>query len=231
MTLCPNCHSIATMGAMPEAAQREYKRHPRNIRRRFAEGMLHVDQDYCAISIGDNQFVGDGSFVQVDGQSLLALHLSDEGELEISLALHDQNDNLLLLIENNEWITGDPSPWDIEFKYRYLKLRRRRRDIALELDARQNPIEIRADLWKSGQNIKLGPRELLINGVVNEFRMHHLCLVAMSVSIDTELEIAQIQPDPRFGSGILISWPDVPERLRRGRDAWLQLKSRSGTSP
>ena len=34
----------------------------------------------------------------------------------------------------------------------------------------------------------------------------------------------QLVPDERFGAGAIVSWPDVGERLRRGRVAWLELK-------
>jgi len=35
-------------------------------------------------------------------------------KLELSVKLYNQNDQLPVHIENNEWISGDPIPWDLE---------------------------------------------------------------------------------------------------------------------
>ncbi len=53
---------------------------------------------------------------------------------------------MLAHIENNEWISGDHMPWDLESSFQWLKIRHRLRNIALEIDAKKTPIEIRADL-------------------------------------------------------------------------------------
>ena len=228
MVLCPNCHAMATRGSLTEKDQRKYKRNPRNIKRRYSAGLLAVDQDYCAISFGSVQFVGDGPFIVVDGESLISLRLGDEDQLEFSVSIYDSGDEQLLLIKNNEWQTGDPGPWDFEFKYNYLKLRRKKRDIGLEIDAREKPLVVRADVWKNKQNISLGPTDVLINGVIKNSGMNHLCLVGLRIEIDTGRETTSIAPDPRYGGGMFVSEADIAERLRKGREAWLRLQERAG---
>src|SRR5438876_516481 len=49
MVLCPNHHDQATKGAMPEDEQRRYKSSPHNIERGYVDGLLTVNQRYCAV--------------------------------------------------------------------------------------------------------------------------------------------------------------------------------------
>ena len=102
MTLCPNCHHEATTGAMTKAEQYQHKSHPFNIQQEFVEGKLKVNHELPVITIGSNQFIGDGDFILVDQESLLSLRVNS-GRLEISAQLYDNEDIRLASIENNEW--------------------------------------------------------------------------------------------------------------------------------
>jgi hypothetical protein len=113
MVLCPLHHDQATKGAMPEAEQRRLKAGPVNIRAGRAKGLLAVRQDYCAASFGPVIVLGEGTFLEIDGENILGFHMG-EGNLEVSLRLFSPGDELLLEIDRNEWISGDPLPWDIE---------------------------------------------------------------------------------------------------------------------
>jgi hypothetical protein len=53
--------------------------------------------------------------------------------------LYDRDDNLLALIHENEWLAGDPLPWDLEASFRRLTLRHKRGVVALALDATAEP--------------------------------------------------------------------------------------------
>jgi hypothetical protein len=82
---------------------------------------------------------------------LLSIEVS-ENRLELSVRLYDQKDNLVAEIDNNEWISGEPLPWDLESRFQWLRIRRKLKDIALEIDATTYPLDLRADLWRKGQN-------------------------------------------------------------------------------
>jgi len=121
MLLCPNHHREATLGAMPETEQRYYKANPYNQIKDLAEGSLKILQSTLAMQLGSNPVVGDGIILKVDDFPLLELGLSDEKIVQVTVSLYDQSDTLLALIERNEWITGDPLPWDLEFGTRWIK--------------------------------------------------------------------------------------------------------------
>lgn len=219
MLLCPIHHLEATVGAMLEKEQRAYKANPYNIEKGFAEGCLKINQESPVVTIGTNQFVGDGNFILVDGENLLSIEIN-EGRLELSMKLYDKKDNLVAEVKRNEWISGNPLPWDLESKFQWLRIRRKLRDIELEIDARKYPIDIRADMWRKGQNFQLNPNILLFNGVVKHTGLRNLCLVALQLEADTSKQKFNIVPDPRFGKGHFVGESDIRKRVKMGLRVW-----------
>jgi len=219
MIFCPIHHHEATVGAMPEKEQRFYKANPYNIKQGFVEGSLKINQTTPVINMGTNQFVGDGTFILVDGENLLSIEIN-EGRLELSMKLYDKEDNLVAEVRRNEWISGNPLPWDLESKFQWFRIRRKPRDIELEIDAREYPIDIRANMWRKGQNFQLNPNLLLFNGVVKQAGLRNLCLVALQLEADTSNQKFSISPDPRFGKGHIVSESDIRKRVKMGLRAW-----------
>ncbi len=144
------------------------------------------------------------------------------------LLIYDQDDRLLFSTVDNEWITGDPLPWDFEFGYNTLKLRERERQISLYIDARRNPVQIGGELWRKGQQFELSPDRLIFNGVVKEVTFANLGLVGLSLVADTAKGTFSITPDPKFGQGLFVSWPDPEERLQRAIAAYRNLIRKMG---
>lgn len=169
MILCPNCHDMATKGAMKESAQRKYKARPHNVKHGYARGKLHVDEAPGTVLLSDISLVGEGCFVSVGQKCLVRLAIGDDGELALSLSLYDKDDSLLIEVEDSEWTAGDPSIWDLESDYQFLKLRSKPRDVLLEIDARKDPLRVRAQLWYSGTRIDGKPSRMTLNtpGVKN----------------------------------------------------------------
>jgi hypothetical protein len=185
MALCPTCHAMATAHALTEVEQRALKANPHNIVRGYADGFLKLNQAEPAVRFGTTTLGGNVELLRVDGEGLLALLLDDDGQFYISVTVYDQDDNLLLRIDRNDWITGDAALWDIEYGFRYLNLRRAHRDIVLDIDARQVPVRLRANLWRHAHNIQLGPpgdRDVIVTGMGRQFSMmagmtgHNMCV-------------------------------------------------------
>jgi hypothetical protein len=222
MLLCPICHHEATVGAMTKDEQVFHKKNPKNIKDGFVEGKLKINQSTPATTLGNNQFIGTGNFLLVDGESLLSIEIV-ENRLEISLKLYDMGDNLVAKIINDEWVSGDPLPWDLESSFQWLRIRRKLNDISLDIDARKYPLEIKADLWRKGQNFQLRPDKLLFNGVVTQSGFVNLCLVAMSLQANTSTKSFSMVPDPRYGNGALVSNSNISERVKQGLEAWTTI--------
>lgn len=207
---------------MTELEQRFYRARPVNVERGYVEGMLKVNQNAPVVNVGTNQFIGEGDFLLVDGESLLSLSITEQ-KLDLSMKLFDRDDQLVVEIEKNEWISGDVLPWDLECQYQHLQIRRKLRDIQLEIDARDMPIDIRADMWRKGQNFQLRPEALMFNGVVTDSGVKNLCLVALRLEANTSNKTFSIGPDPQYGSGILVAEPNIKKRIGKGLQAWKEL--------
>ena len=115
MILCPNHHREATEGAMDHDEQLLLKQNPHNILNNWLKGYLKINRTVPVIAIGLSLIIGEGDIIQIDSESLLSLFIN-EGRLEISLKLYDKSDRLVFHVERNEWMSGDPFPWDMEAK-------------------------------------------------------------------------------------------------------------------
>ena len=161
MALCPNHHDEATEGAMLEPEQRRLKANPYNVRRGYASGLLRINQTECTIRCGGNLFKNPGALLSVDGQPLLSMRKGEGGNLEVSLVLHDENDNLLAEIHNNEWVSGNYRAFDIEARHLTLVIRQRERKINLRINCKRTPMLVAGDLWWRGSRLSLSPESMV----------------------------------------------------------------------
>lgn len=226
MILCPICHHEATLGAMSKKEQREWKSNPFNISNNYVEGKLKINQKALVINIGSNQFIGDGSFVRVDTEELLGVSLNSLGQIEISIKVYDKNNQLLVLIDHNEWISGDPLPWDFESSFQYIKLRRKLRDIVLEIDAREFPVNIFADLWYKKQNFQLTRDWIKFDGTIKNVGFKDLCFVGICLDAHTTDKKITLEKDKRFDEAKIVSKADIQRRIENGLEEWEILKEK-----
>jgi len=154
MILCPNHHGEADALVIDDDQQRAYKAKPFNVERGFATGQLTVKQMEATIDAGSVRLIGSGPLVEISGETLLDLAVGEQGTLLLSARLYDSNDQLLAVIRKNVWKSDEPLPWDIEFAYRRLTIRNRPRKIALEIDARKEPVRVKAQFWRHGQLVE-----------------------------------------------------------------------------
>lgn len=224
MILCPLCHHEATVGAMPEKEQWFHKKNPFNIERGYVGGMLKVNQKVLVVDLGNVQFIGDGNFLTVDGHDLFSLTKSPSGRIELSAEIYSRDGKKLAVINHNEWISGDPLPWDIESSFQWIFLRERKHKISIGINTQKCPIKIRSDLWRNGINIVISPKEGIL---IDKYGMHsgltHLCLVAMKLVVSSSKKKFEIQCDRRFGEGKIISEPNVKVRIINGVKEWKRL--------
>lgn len=223
MILCPNCHAQATSGALSETEQRELKRSPFNIRKSYADGMLKIDQSSLVVGFGTVQLVRDGFLFKVDEEDLVSVRIGGMGRLELSLRLYSRRDNLIARVENNEWKTGSMFPWDLQARWQWLKIRNKKCDVALEVDARQVPIQILGDLWRHDQHFELTESGIKFNKIPQQISISNLCWVGLYLRANSKTRSLQIVPDERFGKGVMVSEADVSVRIAKGLRIWDDL--------
>ncbi len=192
MIFCPNCHDMATKGAMPIQEQRRYKARPYNIRRGFAAGFLRIYGNALRVGLGSNVFIGGGAIIQVDEEPLVSLGLNEQGGVDLDVKLRDEQDSLILSIERNEWLSGDVKPWDISASYQKLIIRKKRGSISLGIDVRKSPMQLRAEFWKSGHLISISPSTIRVNRKPAVLTIRGSTFVRRGISLQTKpnLEIS-----------------------------------------
>jgi hypothetical protein len=203
---------------MPEGEQRNFKAHPKNIERGFVDGLLQIKQNYCAADLGSVIVVGEGPFLAIDSEDVLGLYLG-EHNLELSLKLFSERDELLLKIDRNEWISGDPLAWDIEADWQTLTIRERARKISVAVNGKVKPLEIRGEFWRSGKRVQIGKDGIIIGDTKSG--VQDLALVGTKLTIDT----ASMSIAPQAGNpfAVLVSWPNRRERLWKAKEAWQRI--------
>ncbi len=155
MVLCPNHHHQANVSVIDSEKQYLLKKAPYNIVKGYVDGPLPINSRALAVEVGSNQLVGAGFKFVVDQIPLLELKKNIEHHLLLSMDLYDPEDNLLISITDNEWISGDPLPWDFEYNFNWLRLRRKDRVVSIEIDARKEPLSLLGDLYLKKQNFSI----------------------------------------------------------------------------
>jgi hypothetical protein len=224
MVLCPLHHDQATKKAMPEDEQRKFKARPRNIVAGLAKGLLAVRQDYCAADFGSITVVGDGTFLRIGGEDIVGFHLED-GNIQISLRLYSESDELLLRIDRNEWLSGDPLPWDIDADWQILTLRERARRVTLSLKAKAVPLEVTGSFYRYGQRVSISNGGIQVGNKSASAGLHELALVGMALEVQATGTGFGVKPTSNDPFGMIVSWPNRRERLWKAKDAWKKIEA------
>jgi hypothetical protein len=222
MLLCPLCHDMAAKGVFADTQQREMQANPYNARRGLTGGMLHTNQNYCAILAGGVLLVGEGPMIIVDGEPLLTLTPDTNGHVSLSVTLYGEDGNLLAEVEENEWVSGDSTVWDMEADHQKLLIRSAANKVALNLNMKGEPAHLRAKFWRSGYLIDLRGIGIRVNGKNAGQAIAHAGFAGMSLELETA--IAQLRLVPQLQNAVLVSEPDPLTRLNKAVAAWQKIK-------
>lgn len=163
MALCPNCHGIATAGAMPEAEQRGFKANPFNLSHGYAGGQIRVLSPGAeGVLMGSNRFIDGG--LSIEHELVVLIEANNLGGLVLSAQLFNREDDLVATVVDNEWVCDDPLPWDLSFSHQVLKINSAPHKISLEIDASGAPVTLKGELWRKGQRYTITPSRLVANG-------------------------------------------------------------------
>jgi hypothetical protein len=93
--------------------------------------------------------------------------------------------------------------------------------------AKSVPLEVRAEMWRSGKRITLDSKGITI-GPESGWAFRELALVGMVLEVNTEG--LRLGPAPGNPEGNIISWGNRRERLWKAKDAWRIIKSKSSNT-
>lgn len=213
MCLCPNCHDMATKGALSEHEQRRLKEQPHNIECGLTAGQLAVMESPLALELGSVLVVNDGPILAIDGVAVLAVTYDGAAPL-VSLDLRGPNGEVGLLIDENEWVFGHPNFWDATCDHQKLKLWSAPYQVKLHLDLSRVPGRVQGEFWGgSGKRIAVTKRGIEFPDT--ESSISELALVRLPVSLTDEgMALGG------SGPGVIVSEPDRLERYRKAINAY-----------
>ncbi len=172
--------------------------------------------------------------LEVSGETLLRLRVDAENHLLLSLIIYDDSGNVLLLVDSNEWLAGDPALWDFQSDWQRLTVRKAQGDVRLRLDAKRDPMRVQALLTKDGNSISLTSRGVAIKGQPHEalgptgLTLQGLTLVRMKIVVDPEKGKVGFEPHPIPGGDIIVSHAPRSEVLRKAARQLARRKAEEG---
>ncbi len=139
VALCPKCHT--EYGKLSQAKSYKAKRDPFNIRHGRIEGYLGGNKIQKAIRLGGMTALNCRVPIDYAGNPLFK-YRNFEGEFLLDVFLPDQNFWPEVEISQNNLVASTQGFWDIEFKTNWIKFRRKKGDIFLEIDFRGDQVEV-----------------------------------------------------------------------------------------
>jgi hypothetical protein len=213
MALCTRCHDAVRGGALTEAEQRKMKAVPYNRVHKRAKGTIYLKQDYIPLDIGDGVFlVGDALNLHIGGKRVLGLRRTDLDTLSISMEVTSADGKPVLTLQDNDWMSADELPWDLEVDWGKIRIRQAPRHVLLEFDATKIPMRLRGTWHWAGQKVSFENHSTIIG----HQRLSNLGLVGFNF----ELSNGGMKFGPPDGrSGCIVSEPDPQQRLYKCRKA------------
>jgi len=161
VALCPTHH--VSVAKYQVDRQREIKSKPYNIANGIHSGALDYDKRDLVFDVGGTRYINVGTFLRFKDRPIISCRI-DEGQAKCSLNLYDKNDQLILEVKDNEVVFSPNNIWDYEYKNNHAVVRTAAREIALEMDFREETATIRGSFWAGGNSIKLDRHKTVLPG-------------------------------------------------------------------
>lgn len=185
-------------------------------------------RDYCAVWAAGALLVGNGPVLTAAGQRLLDLRVTPTGELLLTLTAYDRAGRRLAIVSGNDWLVGDLHRWHIYSGEHFLRLRLPQEQVAVEVDARSEPVMLRASLWHSGHLIDLRPSGVWLDGG----EMHRPGKVASAgMALAVQPGSSRLTLEPYQDGGSVFGDPNPLQRYSDAVLAWRRLAERMQPGP
>ena len=118
------------------------------------------------VNIGSSKFIDTERIFVVNDFDLLSIIRQEGLYLSLNVNLFDKYNRFVAMVHDNFWYIDRRYLWDIEYKPQHLILRKKPRDITLEVEIKNEEVFITGDLYYNGFLIPIKPQNFNIGGVV-----------------------------------------------------------------
>lgn len=164
VALCPNCHTEADLGKIPEWVLREKKSNPFNRDKSIVAKKFTVTGEQMVVNIGSNRFIDTESILVVNDSNLISIRRLEKQYLSIFVNLFDKIQRRIAFIHENEWFVDKRYFWDIEYRPQHLILRNAPKEITFEIQISDDEIFIRGKMFFNRFPIEIERNHITING-------------------------------------------------------------------
>ena len=165
MAACGSCHPLFTVGAITESEQRQYKSRPKNILDKELRGKLYVTTSELRIRLGGAISLETPKLITLGGKTVLEVRRNPEdGRMLVSAEIQSRDGGVIGQLIDNEWSMAPEGVWDFECFPRNATIRQGLGDISFQVDARDDPTELRGKWYHNGREIDFGPEYCKIEG-------------------------------------------------------------------
>lgn len=167
VVLCPTDHHRADCNELSTSRILEAKKNPFNAKTACSKQDISFGRfDDLVLIIGGNRYINNDTILEIDDVPIIYVKADSNGYTLFCASFYDTNNNLLAEIRDNEWIAYlDNNLWDIQYKPGHLKIYNQVRHLLLELESKQNIIEMRATINYNGHTLYLLPNESIFGGM------------------------------------------------------------------
>lgn len=166
LALCPNCHTEADLGHYPKHVLRDLKQNPFNKNKRYVHKRFVVTGEKMIINTGSSRFINTEKIFTINDFDLVSISRNQGLYLSLNVNLFDKYNRFIALVYDNFWIVDRNYLWDIEYKPQHLTLRKKSRDVVLDLEIKKEEVFLRGNLYYNGFLIPIRPQSMNIGGMM-----------------------------------------------------------------
>ncbi len=161
VALCRNHHQ--ELGKQRKEVSYAAKRNPINIRHKKLQGYLVTNKENQALRLGNTRFVGFTHAVSYYGIPLFGHRIVNK-EIRLNCFIPDEDFFPDIEVSDNNLSAMIGNFWDIEFKSNYVKFRRKKGEVFLELDFRGDDVTVRGRFDIEGREYRFSPNRCDFGG-------------------------------------------------------------------
>lgn len=131
--LCGACHDKVTRGVWSKEKVIRHNEKPKCVEDGFASDFFDTGQELPIVVFGDTEWKDTPTIIEALGETVLGLTRNDaSGMVEISGIFHNDEDQEIFRIDNNEW-KGSTDNFDIDVAGNVFTVRKEKRKVALKI--------------------------------------------------------------------------------------------------
>ena len=145
VALCPNCHTKADLGHLPEYVLRDAKQNPHN-KIKVQEEFSVTGKD-LVVNLGSFKTINISRVLVVYNFDIITIRKNHGNYLSLDVNLFDKFGRFVAVIYDNKWVADTRYFWDVEYKPQHLTIRSKPRHIEFDVKIKDEEVFITGNMY------------------------------------------------------------------------------------